>query len=140
MNNKIQAAVITPVLASGSTASPYYYLINLTPRLCYPTCVEETPVFAPQFSLVGLANIGTNQYVATIRVQGIISYVPCNGGCSCTKTQPISQEFSVPVQSATAPTSVTVTAGATINSIAANGCDKCSRTFVSETPISISVA
>ena len=27
-----------------------------------------------------------------------------------------------------------------INSIAANGCDKCSRTFVSETPISIAVA
>ena len=83
---------------------------------------------------------GLNQYVAIIRVQGIISYVPCNGGCSCTKTQPISQEFSVPIQSATAPTSVTVTAGATINSIAANGCDKCSRTFVSETPISIAVA
>ena len=71
---------------------------------------------------------------------GIISYVPCNGSCSCTKTQPISQEFSVPIQSATAPKSVTVNAGATINSIAANGCDKCSRTFVSETPISIAVA
>ena len=83
---------------------------------------------------------GISQYVATIRVQGIISYVPCNGGCSCTKTQPISQEFSVPIQSATAPTSVTVTAGTTINSIAANGCDKCSRTLVSETPISIAVA
>ena len=61
-------------------------------------------------------------------------------GYACTKTQPISQEFSVPIQSATAPTSVTVTAGATINSIEANGCDKCSRTFVSETPISIAVA
>lgn len=97
-------------------------------------------MFAPQFSLVGLANIGTNQYVATIRVQGIISYVPCNVGCACTKTQTINQEFSVPIQSATAPTSVTVNVGATINSIAANGCDKCYRTFMSETPISIAVA
>lgn len=140
MTNKIQSAVITPVLAAGSTASPYYYLLNITQRLCFPTCADNTPVFTPQFTLVGTTQVGTGQYIATIRVQGIISYVPCNGGCCCTKTQPLSQEFTIPIASATAPTSVTVVAGNTINSVAATSCNPCSRTFVSETPLTITVA
>lgn len=140
MTNKIQAAVITPVLAAGSTTSPYYYLVNITQRLCFPTCEDNTPVFAPQFTLVGITQVGTGQYIATIRVQGIISYVPCNGGCCCTKTQPLSQEFTIPIASATAPTSVTVVAGNTINSVAATSCNPCSRTFVSETPLTVTVA
>lgn len=140
MTNKIQAAVITPVLAAGSTTSPYYYLVNITQRLCFPTCADNMPVFAPQFTLVGTTMVGTGQYIATIRVQGIISYVPCNGGCCCTKTQPLSQEFTIPIASATAPTSVTVVAGNTINAIAATACNPCSRTFVSETPLTVTVA
>lgn len=140
MTNKIQSAVITPVLAAGRTASPYYYLLNITQRLCFPTCADNTPVFTPQFTLVGTTQVGTGQYIATIRVQGIISYVPCNGGCCCTKTQPLSQEFTIPIASATAPTSVTVVAGNTINSVAATSCNPCSRTFVSETPLTITVA
>lgn len=136
--NKLQAPVITPVLAAGSTASPYYYQLNITQRLCFPTCSDNTPVFSPQFSLVGVAQVGTGQYAATIRVQGIVSYVPCNGGC-CTKQQPISGTFTIPIASATAPTAVTVTAGATVNTIATAACQKCSRTFVSETPLSITV-
>ena len=140
MTNKIQSAVITPVLAAGSTTSPYYYLLNITQRLCFPTCADNTPVFTPQFTLVGTTQVGTGQYIATIRVQGIISYVPCNCGCCCTKTQPLSQEFTIPIASATAPTSVTVVAGNTINSVAATSCNPCSRTFVSETPLTITVA
>ena len=140
MTNKIQSAVITPVLAAGSTTSPYYYLLNITQRLCFPTCADNTPVFTPQFTLVGTTQVGTGQYIATIRVQGIISYVPCNGGCCCTKTQPMSQEFTIPIASATAPTAVTVVAGNTINSVAATSCNPCSRTFVSETPLTITVA
>lgn len=136
--NKLQAPVITPVLAAGSTASPYYYQLNITQRLCFPTCSDNTPVFSPQFSLVGVAQVGTGQYAATIRVQGIVSYVPCNGGC-CTKQQPISGTFTIPIASATAPTAVTITAGATVNTIATAACQKCSRTFVSETPLSITV-
>lgn len=136
--NKLQAPVITPVLAAGSTVSPYYYQLNITQRLCFPTCSDNTPVFSPQFSLVGVAQVGTGQYAATIRVQGIVSYVPCNGGC-CTKQQPISGTFTIPIASATAPTAVTVTAGATVNTIATAACQKCSRTFVSETPLSITV-
>ena len=136
--NKLQAPVITPVLAAGSTASPYYYQLNITQRLCFPTCSDNTPVFSPQFSLVGVAQVGIGQYAATIRVQGIVSYVPCNGGC-CTKQQPISGTFTIPISSATAPTAVTVTAGSTVNTIATAACQKCSRTFVSETPLSITV-
>ena len=137
--NKIQAAVITPVLAAGSVASPYFYEVNITQRLCYPTCADNTPVFNPQFSLKSLSQVGTGRYVATVHVEGIISYVPCNGGCGCTKQQPLSQDFTIPIQSASTPT-VTIEQGAAMNAVAASACQPCSRTFVSETPITVTVA
>lgn len=137
--NKIQPAVITPTLAAGSVASPYYVLVNISQRLCFPTCVERTPVFNPTYSLKSVAQVATGQYVATIHVEGIVSYVQCNGGCNCTKQQPISQDFTVPIASATAPT-VSIEQGAAVNVIAANGCQNCSRAFVSETPLTITVA
>lgn len=137
--NKIQPAVITPVLALGSSASPYFLQVNITQRLCFQTCVEQIPVFSPSFSLLGVSQVGVSQYIATIRVEGIISYVPCNGGCECTKQQPLSQEFTVPIASNATPT-VTITKGATVNAMAASGCQRCSRQFVSETPLTITVA
>lgn len=137
--NKIQPAVITPTLAAGSVASPYFVLVNISQRLCFPTCVEQTPVFAPAYSLKGVAQVATGQYVATIHVEGIISYVQCKGGCNCTRQQPISQDFTVPIASTTAPT-VSIAQGAAVNLIAANGCQPCSRSFVSETPLTITVA
>lgn len=137
--NKIQPAVITPTLAAGSVASPYYVLVNISQRLCFPTCVERTPVFNPTYSLKSVAQVATGQYVATLHVEGIVSYVQCNGGCNCTKQQPISQDFTVPIASATAPT-VTIAQGAAVNTVAANGCQSCSRAFVSETPLTITVA
>lgn len=139
MANKIQSAVITPVLAAGSTASPYFYQVNITQRLCYPACADELPVFAPQFQLIGTSQVGTGQYVITIRVQGIISYVQCNGGCGCTKQQPLSQEFTIPIASTTAPT-VTIAQGTTVNAISAAACQPCSRNLASETPLTITVA
>lgn len=137
--NQIPSADITFVLGAGSVASPYFGQANISQRLCHKTCADQTPVFAPRFSVKSFAQVGAGQYVATIHVEGIISYVPCNGGCDCTKQQPLSQDFSFPFASATAPTAVTLTQGATVNSIAAAACNKCSRDFVSETPLSITV-
>lgn len=137
--NMVQPAVITATLAAGSTTSPYYAQVNISQRLCYKTCADVTPVFNPQFSVVSLDTVGTNQYVATIHVEGIISYVPCGGGC-CTKQQPLSQNFTVPIYSTTALTGVTVAAGNVVNSVAASACQNCSRAFVSETPLTITAA
>lgn len=81
--NKIQPAVITPVLALGSVASPYFVQVQVAQRLCYPTCVENTPVFNPRFSVKSVAQVAATQYVATIHVEGVISYVKCHGGCDC---------------------------------------------------------
>lgn len=136
--NKVSAAIITPVLAAGSVASPYFVQVNITQKLCYLTCAETTPVFAPQFSLRSVAQVGTGQYVATIHVEGIVSYIPCNGSC-CTKQQPISQDFTIPIASATAPT-VTIAQGTSVNAVVATACKPCTRTFVSETPLTITVA
>ncbi|MCM1168877.1 MAG: hypothetical protein NC324_02965 [Bacteroides sp.] len=137
--NNIQPASITPTLAAGSTASPYYVLVNITQRLCFPACIEQVPVLDPRFSLKGVSQVAAGQYVATIHVEGIISYVQCHGGCNCTRQQPLSQDFTVPISSTTAPT-VTIAQGTSVNAVAANGCQKCSRSFVSETPITITVA
>ena len=136
--NKINAAVITPVLAAGSSESPYYVQVNISQRLCKKTCVGKTPVFNPQFSLVGYDSVGTGQYVATIHIEGIVSYLPCNGSC-CTKQQPISQDFTIPIASATAPT-ITIAQGTSVNAVVATACKPCTRTFVSETPLTIPVA
>ena len=90
-------------------------------------------------ALKSLSQVGTGRYVATVHVEGIISYVPCNGGCGCTKQQPLSQDFTIPIQSASTPT-VTIEQGAAMNAVAASACQPCSRTFVSETPITVTVA
>ena len=138
--NKIQPAVITPVLALGSVASPYFVQVNISQRLCFPTCVDNVPVFNPRFSVKSVAQVGTSQYVATLHVEGIISYVQCNGGCNCTKQQPLSQDFTVPIsKTGTAPV-LTLAQGSSVNTVAASGCQTCSRSFVSETPLNITVA
>lgn len=139
--NSIQSAIITPVLAAGSTASPYSYSINITQRLCSPACAENPPVFAPQFSVENISSLGGTLYAATVRAQGLISYVPCGRTSCCAKTQPLSQSFIIPFTSETAPASVTVSlAGGVVNSIVTSACQTCSRTFVSECPLSITVA
>ena len=137
--NKIQSANITATLAAGSTTSPYSYLINVTQRSCYPTCADTVPVFLPQYSLVSTSLVSTGLYSVTINVQGTINYVPCNGGCGCTKAQPLNQDFTILVASATVPT-ITIAQGSTTNAVSATACQPCSRTFVSETPVTVTVA
>ena len=138
--NKIQPAVITPVLALGSVASPYFIQVQIAQRLCYRTCVDNTPVFNPRFSILSVAQVAPTQYVATIHVEGIISYVQCNGACSCTKQQPLSQDFTVPISKTDTAPVVSLTQGATVNTVATVGCQTCGRNFISETPITITIA
>ena len=138
--SKQNAAVITATLAAGSTTSPYFFEVNISQRLCNKSCVEAQPSFNPIFTMKSVSNVGTGQYVATIHIEGVIAYTPCDGNVCCTKTQLISQDFTIPFASATAPTSATVASGAPINIIAGSHCQKCSRQFVSEVPITLTVA
>jgi hypothetical protein len=137
---KQNPATITATLAAGSAASPYFVQANISQKLCSPSCVDETPVFNPAYTFKSIAEVGTGQYVVTVHVEGIIAYVPCGRNTCCTRSQLISQDFTIPLASATAPTSVTITQGATVNAIAQVGCQNCSRDFVSETPLTITVA
>ena len=141
MSCKQNSANIVFTLAAGSIASPYAGQVNISQRLCSPACEDQTPVFTPAFSLVGYSEVAEGQYVATVQVEGLISYVPCGGNTCCTRSQVLKQKFPIPFVSATAPTSVTIaTAGATINTIVTSACQSCSRDFVSETPITLTVA
>lgn len=137
---KINSAVITPVLAAGSVASPYFFQVNISQRLCNKSCVESMPSFQPIFTLKSVANVGTGRYVATVHIEGVIAYTPCDGNVCCTKTQLISQDFTLPFALATTPVTVTITAGTPVNSIAGSMCQKCSRQFVNETPLTLTVA
>lgn len=137
---KQNAAVITATLAAGSTTSPYFFEVNISQRLCHKSCVESMPSFAPIFTMKSVSQVGTGQFVATIHIEGVIAYTPCDGNVCCTKTQLISQDFTIPFASATAPTSVTVTVGSPVNAIVGSMCQKCSRHFVNETPLTLTVA
>ena len=137
--NIIQPASITVTPMLGSTTSPYDVLVNITQRLCFPCCVGTPPVFNPRFSVVGVSQVGDGQYVATLHVEDTICYTPLGGGCGCTKIQPLSQNFTVPIAATSAPT-VTIDPSASKNALAATACQTASRTFVSETPLAITVA
>lgn len=134
------AAVITPVLAAGSTTSPYYISVHIAQRLCQRSCAATPPVFRPAFTVVGWREAASGQYLATLLVQGVIAYTPCGQGPCCTQSQLVSQAFTIPVASATAPTSITVTAGEAANRIDATPCRTCSRNFVSDIPLTLTVA
>ena len=140
MNKRTIPAIITATLAVGATAAAPYYDVNITQQLCTPACVDETPVFAPQFTVKSIANLGTSQYIIVIHVEGVVSYIPCNCGSCCTRSQVVSQDFTIPVFSATAINSVTLAAGPAQNGIARISCCNCSKTFVSDSPVTLTLA
>ncbi len=143
-NNRINPAHITVTQAVGSTASPYYLLCNLTQTLCRTCCVDQVPVLTPQYTLLSVSNVGTDQYVCTVQVTGIIAYQQCNCGCQGQLTQAVNQTFTIPFSftpttTAATPT-VTLTQGTTINALSCDPCKNCTRRFVSETPLTLTVA
>lgn len=139
MNKRTFPAHITATLAVGATATAPYYDVNITQQLCTPACVDETPVFAPTFTVKSIANVGTSQYLVVLHVEGVINYVPCNCGTCCTRSQVVSQDFTIPVFSATPIGSVTPSIGAVQNGIARIACCSCSKTFVSDAPLTLTI-
>ena len=127
-------------LAVGATATAPYYDVNITQQLCAPSCVDETPVFNPQFSVKSIDNVGTSQYLITIHVEGVISYVPCNCGSCCTRSQVVRQDFNIPAFSATAITNVTTSLGSVKNRLVKVACCSCSKTFVCDAPLTLTIA
>jgi hypothetical protein len=132
-------AIISATLAAGSVTSPYFYQVNVTETLCKNSCSEATPDFKPVFALVSYSNVGKGQYMATVSCSGVICYIPCGGGACCTKSQLVSQLFTIPFYSEDAPESVILTQGVSVNAISVKGCQSCGNVFVSETPLSLDV-
>lgn len=139
MNKRTFPAHITATLAVGATATAPYYDVNITQQLCTPACVDENPVFSPTFTVKSIANVGTSQYLVVLHVEGVINYVPCNCGSCCTRSQVVSQDFTIPVFSATPIGSVTPSIGAVQNGIARIACCSCSKTFVSDVPLTLTI-
>ena len=132
-------AIISATLAAGSVTSPSFYQVNVTETLCKNSCSEATPDFKPVFALVSYSNVGKGQYMATVSCSGVICYIPCGGGACCTKSQLVSQLFTIPFYSEDAPESVILTQGVSVNAISVKGCQSCGNVFVSETPLSLDV-
>lgn len=139
MNKRTVPAIITATLASGATTTAPYYDINITQQLCSPACVDETPVFNPKFTVKSIANVGTSQYIVVVHVEGVVNYIPCNCGSCCTRSQVISQDFTIPVFSTSAVSAVTPAVGAAQNGIARISCCDCSKTFVSDVPLTLTI-
>ena len=139
-NNRIAAPIINVTPSLGSTTSPYQLQVTINQRLCARVCQQNTPVFIPSFEVTDITNVGGTQYMVQVRVQGTISYTCCGCGCEGAMSQPLNTTFSIPVTSATAPTSVTITKGNTVNDIVATDCQTCSRQFVSDNFITLTVA
>ena len=139
-NNRIAAPIINVTPSLGSTTSPYQLQVTINQRLCARVCQQNTPVFIPSFEVTDITNVGGTQYMVQVRVQGTISYTRCECGCEGAMSQPLNTTFSIPVTSATAPTSVTITKGNTVNDIVATDCQTCSRQFVSDNFITLTVA
>lgn len=132
-------ALIHATFGAGKNSSPYYYDVNITQTLCQAACCDDKPIFKPQFSVVSLEEVGTGQFIVNVHVEGAVSYIPCGCGSCATRTQNISQDFSIPVYSATALTGASISVGTTQNYMAKEPCCQYSKTFVSDTPISLSV-
>lgn len=138
-SNKTIPAVIHATLAVGATTTAPYFDVNITQQLCVCACADERPVFNPQFSVLSIEPVGTSQYLVNLHVEGVVNYIPCGCGSCATRQQIISQDFSVPVFSAATVTGATITAGASLNYIAKSACANCSNTFVSDTPITLTI-
>lgn len=138
-SNRIAVPVISVTPSLGSTASPYELQVTINQRLCAKVCADNTPVFVPVFEVIGVTNVGGTQYMVQVRVQGTISYAKCGCGCNGAMSQPLNAVFSIPVTSATAPTSVTIAKGNTVNAIATSNCQNCSRQFVSDNFVTLTV-
>lgn len=136
---RIPSPIITVTPSLGSTASPYELQVTINQRLCARTCADTAPVFIPQFDVLSTTNVGGTQYMVKVQVQGAINYVKCGCGCCGTMSQPINATFSIPVTSATAPTAVIIAKGTTSNSVAVSDCQSCSRSFVSDNFVTLTV-
>lgn len=139
MSKKVKTTITTE-LAAGSVASPFFYEAVIVQTLCHKTCADATPVFTPVFSFVSTQNVGTNQYLLNLHVEGVVHYTPCGGNACQVKAETISEDFSLPYYATAAPTTVTVEAGATENAVTTEPCRECSDTFVSKTPLTITIA
>lgn len=137
INSKTYPAVIHATLALNASVTAPFYDVNIQQRLCHCACVDERPVFKPEFSVISVENVGTNQFLVYLQVEGVVNYIPCGCGSCSTKSQVIAQGFTIPVYSTSVITGATITAGATQNMIVRTSCKSCSNVMESDTPITI---
>ena len=140
MGCKQNSVNITTTLVAGSIDSPYSVMARIEQILCAPVCVDNVPIFAPTFTVLSFSEVAPTQYVAIVQVEGVIFYSPCGGNIYAARPLPIKQTFPFDFVSATAPTSVTITAGAVVNTLVVSGNQSLSSDFVSEIPLTLTIA
>ena len=138
-DNRIAPPIISVTPSLGSTTSPYQLQVTINQRLCARACKENTPVFLPQFNVESITFVGGTQYMVQVRVQGAINYAKCGCGCCGTMSQPLNAVFSIPVTSVTAPKTVVITKGNTVNGVETPNCQVCGRQFVSDSFVTLTV-
>lgn len=132
-------ANITLTLAAGSESSPYYYNMRVRQQLCQSSCVDEQPSFRPSVLVKSIENVGISQYEITCHVEGTIHYIPCGCNSCATRAQLISQDVVIPVFSTVAITTAAVVVGVPNNYIEKDACCNCSKAFVCDVPLTLSI-
>jgi hypothetical protein len=136
-NNQQMPSVVNFTLGLGSTASPYIGVLNVTTKLCTKVCVDTGYIFNPAVSVTNVADMGGNEYMITLNLQGVYSYTPCGSQCCQCITQNVNTDINIPLYSTTAPTSITCSVGKVTNSVVAADCEKCGRYAVSDIVLTI---
>ena len=139
MHKSYIPAIIIATLAASSVASPYFYSVSITQRLAKSACVASAPVFDPKFSVLGFREISTGQWIVTVHVEGVIAYVPYGQKPCSAVPQPLSQDFYLPIFSATPITNVEINYGNAFKAMIRNECMPCSRTFQCNVPLRVTV-
>ena len=136
---KKNKTTITTELAAGSVTSPYFYEMQIEHHLCRSACSDSVPMFTPVVSVVGTTNVGTNQYLVTLSVEGVIHYTPCNA-CECNvKAETINEDVTIALFSADAITSVTIAQGTAVNTLQTEPCKNCSDEFMCSIPLTLTI-
>nr|DAG80425.1 MAG TPA: hypothetical protein [Bacteriophage sp.] len=136
--NKNGKTVLNSILVSGvSTATSQVYALDFTHWLCgnRKICINSSYPLSGliNFNVVDIVSLGQNTWNVSIGYTGQVTYLPFVRGCNpccdpCPKTDFIFGQFTVPVNSATAPTVTLSTTGANVVVSPANVEDCCNIT------------
>lgn len=101
------------IVTQLATATSQVVTADVTQRLCQPYCVNSSiqPIVDVDYTVDSTNLMGTVLY-ATIKAQGVITYVPKCGSACCPKSKIFTEYFTTSFAGANSESAITVTQSA----------------------------